>query len=63
MVDNKVDITIHRAVNNCVSVPLARYEELVDCETRTEVLAETVKGKEDSAIAVKDVLKVLGITL
>lgn len=63
MADNKTDITIHGAVNNCVSVPLARYEELVDCETRTEVLVEIVKDKEYSAIAIKDVLKVLGITL
>lgn len=63
MTDNKTDITIHGATDDFISVPLARYEELVDRETRTEVLVEIVKGKEYSAIAIKDVLKVLGITL
>ena len=35
---DKFELTMHGAISDVVTVPLTRYEELIDCETRAEVL-------------------------
>lgn len=53
------DLTFHGAINSGISVPLARYEELIDCETRTETLVSALrKGME---LTLENVLLILGI--
>lgn len=56
---DKFELTMHGAISDVVTVPLARYEELIDCETRTEVLASV--AKEHSLINTEDVFRILGV--
>lgn len=58
--DDKFELTMHGAISDVVTVPLARYEELIDCETRAEALASVAKGH--SVINTEDVFRILGVT-
>ena len=51
--DDKFELTMHGALSSIITVPLARYEELIDCETRAEVLTSMAKGH--SVINTEDV--------
>lgn len=57
--DDKFELTIHGALSSIITVPLARYEELIDCETRAEVLTSMAKGH--SVINTEDVFRILGV--